>query len=51
MMMGKEEIEKQDQKIAELKTQLEEVNIKTDEMRLKIASRRFVFSGDVYIRL
>ncbi|NQU18092.1 MAG: hypothetical protein HQ564_08525 [Candidatus Saganbacteria bacterium] len=50
ILMSKEEIEKQNQKLAELKSILEEVNVKIDEVKLKIKSRKFVFSGDVYIR-
>lgn len=50
ILMSKEDIEKQNNKIAELKSNLEEVNIKIDEVKLKIKSRKFVFSGDVYIR-
>ncbi len=50
ILMSEEEIEKQNNKVAELKGNLDEVNIKIDEVRLKIKSRKFIFSGDVYIR-
>ena len=36
--------------LAELKGQLDEINVKIDELRLKIKSRKFVFSGEVYLR-
>jgi len=50
MLLGKEKVEKQEQQIAELKSKLDEINVKIDEVQLKIKSRKFVFSGDVYIR-
>jgi len=50
MLMSKEKVAEQKQKLAELQSKLEETNIKIDEVRLKIKSRKFVFSGEVYIR-
>jgi flagellar hook-length control protein FliK len=50
LLLGKEEAEKQEQQLAELRSKLAEVGIKIDEVQLKIKSRKFVFSGDVYIR-
>ena len=50
MLMSKEKVAEQKQKLAELQSKLEETNIKIDEVGLKIKSRKFVFSGEVYIR-
>lgn len=50
LLMAEEELEKQEQQLAELKSKLEGVKIKIDEVQLKIKSRKFVFSGEVYIR-
>jgi len=49
-LMTKEDQKKQDQELTELKNRLEEANIRIDEVKLKIASRKFVFSGEVFIR-
>ena len=50
LLLGKEKREKLEGQLEELKSKLEEVNVKIDEVQLKIKSRKFVFSGDVYIR-
>ena len=50
MLLSKEDIEKQQSQLAELKGQYDEINVKIDELRLKIKARKFVFSGDVYLR-
>ncbi len=50
LMMNKEEIKKQKAQLAELNGQLDETNVKIDELQLKIKARKFVFSGEVYLR-
>jgi inner membrane protein len=50
LMLSKEELEKQKVQIAELRSQLDEVNVKIEELKLKMSARRFVFSGEVYLR-
>ena len=50
LMLSKEELEKQKAQIAELRSQLDEVNVKIEELKLKMSARRFVFSGEVYLR-
>jgi len=50
LLLGKEKREKLEGQLAGLKSKLEEVNVKIDEVQLKIKSRKFVFSGAVYIR-
>jgi len=41
---------KQDAQLAELQSQLEEANVRIDELRLKMNDRKPLFSGEVYIR-
>ncbi|MEA3494257.1 MAG: metal-dependent hydrolase [Candidatus Margulisiibacteriota bacterium] len=50
LLLGKDKIEKQNTRLAELRSQLADVNLKIEEVNLKIKSRKFVFSGSVYIR-
>ena len=50
LLMSKAEVEKQKAQIAELRSQLDEINVKIEELRLKMTARKFVFSGEVYIR-
>jgi inner membrane protein len=50
MLLSKEDIEKQQSQLAELKGQYDEINVKIEELRLKIKARKFVFSGEVYLR-
>jgi inner membrane protein len=50
MLLGKNGIEKQNTRLAELRSQLDDVSLKIEEVNLKIESRKFVFSGSVYIR-
>ena len=50
MLLSKEDIEKQQSQLAELKGQLDEINVKIEELKIKIKARKFVFSGEVYLR-
>jgi len=50
LLMSKRDIEKQKNQLAELKSQLTQTNVKIEELELKIKSRKFVFSGEVYLR-
>jgi len=50
MLLSKEDIEKQQSQLAELKGQFDEIYVKIDELRIKIKARKFVFSGEVYLR-
>ena len=50
LLMTKQDIEKQKVQLAELKSQLTQTNVKIEELELKIKSRKFAFSGEVYLR-
>ena len=50
LLLNKEETEKQRVQLAELKSQLDEINVKIEELRIKMKARKFVFSGEVYLR-
>jgi inner membrane protein len=50
MLLSKEDIEKQQSQLTELKSQLDEINVKIEEIKIKMKARRFVFSGEVYLR-
>ena len=50
LMLSKEEREKQKNQLANLKNQLNEINVKIEELKIKIKARKFVFSGEVYLR-
>jgi hypothetical protein len=50
MLLSKEDIEKQQSQLTELKSQLDEINVKIEELKIKMKARRFVFSGEVYLR-
>jgi inner membrane protein len=50
MLLSKEDIEKQRSQLAELKGQFDEINVKIEELKIKIKARKFVFSGEVYLR-
>jgi len=50
VLLGKEELEKQKIQLAELHSQFDEINVKIEELKLKMKARRFVFSGEVYLR-
>ena len=50
ILLTDEEKEKQEQELAELKGKLEEIDVKIEELQLELKSRRFIFSGEVYIR-
>lgn len=50
LLMDNKDKTKQDIQLAELQSQLEEVNVRIDELRLKMNDRKPLFSGDVYIR-
>ncbi len=50
LMMSKDDIQKQKAQLADLKSQLDGINVKIDELQLKIKARKFVFTGEVYLR-
>jgi inner membrane protein len=50
LMLSKEEREKQTNQLADLKNQLNEINVKIEELKLKMNARKFAFSGEVYLR-
>jgi hypothetical protein len=50
LMLSKEEREKQNTQLADLKNQFNEINIKIEELKLKMNARKFSFSGEVYLR-
>jgi predicted nucleic acid-binding Zn-ribbon protein len=50
LLLSPKEAEKQQTQIAELTNQLEEINVKIEELQIKMKARRFVFSGEVYLR-
>ncbi len=51
LLFSKEEAEKQKIQLAELKSHLDEINVKIEELKIKMKARKFVFSGEVYIRM
>jgi len=50
LMLSKEEREKQNNQLADLKNQLNDINVKIEELKLKMNARKFIFSGEVYLR-
>lgn len=50
LLLSKEEAERQKIQLAELTSQRESINVKIDELKVKMKSRKFVFSGEVYLR-
>lgn len=50
LLLSKEEAAKQRIQLAELRSQLDEINVKIEELRIKMKARKFVFSGEVYLR-
>ncbi|MBN3033751.1 MAG: metal-dependent hydrolase [Candidatus Saganbacteria bacterium] len=50
LMQSKEEAEKERVQLAELGSQLNENSVKIDELKAKMRARKFVFSGEVYLR-
>ena len=50
LLLNKEETEKQRVQLAELKSQFDEISVKIEELRIKMKARKFVFSGEVYLR-
>lgn len=50
MLLSKEEAEKQRVQLAELNSQLNEIGVKIEELKIKMNARKFVFSGEVYLR-
>ena len=50
LLLNKEEAEKQRVQLAELKSQLDEINVKIEELKIKMKARKFVFSGEVFLR-
>ncbi|MBI5700995.1 hypothetical protein HZC34_04000 [Candidatus Saganbacteria bacterium] len=50
LLLNKEEAEKQRVQLAELKSQFDEISVKIEEIKIKMKARKFVFSGEVYLR-
>jgi hypothetical protein len=50
LLQSNEETEKQKVQLAELNSQLGEISVKIEELKVKMKARRFVFSGEVYLR-
>ena len=50
MLLSREESQKQRIQLAELTSQLAEINVKIEELKVKMKARKFVFSGEVYLR-
>jgi inner membrane protein len=50
LMQNKGEQEKQKLQHDTLKSQRDEINVKIEELKLKMKARRFAFSGEVYLR-
>ena len=50
LLLTKEDAEKQKVQLAELNSQLGEINVKIEELKVKMKARKFVFSGEVYLR-
>jgi len=50
LMLSKEDREKQINQLADLKNQLNEINVKIEELKLRMNARKFAFSGEVYLR-
>jgi len=50
LLQSKEEAEKQKVQLTELTSQLNQIGVKIEELKIKMKARRFVFSGEVYIR-
>jgi len=50
LLQSKEEAEIQKVQLAELRSQLDEINVKIEELKIKMKARKFVFSGEVYLR-
>jgi inner membrane protein len=50
LLQSKEDAEKEKVQLAELTGQLHENSVKIDELKAKMKARKFVFSGEVYLR-
>jgi len=50
LLLSKEDAEKQRVQLAELTSQASEISVKIDELKVKMNARKFVFSGEVYLR-
>lgn len=50
LLLSKEEADKQRVELAELKSRLDGINVKIDELKIKMKARKFMFSGEVYLR-
>jgi hypothetical protein len=50
LLQSKEDAGKQKVQLAELASQLNEINVKIEELKIKMRARKFVFSGEVYLR-
>jgi len=50
LLLSKEDAEKQKVQLAEQTSQLNEISVKIEELKVKMKARKFVFSGEVYLR-
>jgi hypothetical protein len=50
LLSSKEDAQKQKIQVAELSSQLGEISVKIEELKVKMKARKFVFSGEVYLR-
>jgi inner membrane protein len=50
LLQSKEDAEKEKVQVAELSSQLGEINVRIEELKIKMKARKFVFSGEVYLR-
>jgi inner membrane protein len=50
LLQSKEDAGKQKVQLAELTSQLNEISVKIEELKIKMKARKFVFSGEVYLR-
>jgi hypothetical protein len=49
-LLSEEDKKKEALELSGLNSQLAELNVKIDEVKLRIQNRKFVFSGEVYLR-
>jgi len=50
LLLSREDAEKHKVQFAELTSQVNEISVKIEELKIKMKARKFVFSGEVYLR-